>query len=203
MKHGLTARMLRTAEEVEVVGEPTPQPPGKLGSSPLDRVWVGNEIKLLALRVRRAGQMEIRLRERAAVRASNSWDEDRRTEAESIGSRLRKKPAEFAARLEVTPQGCLWMIERWAMLARVADRDGGWSPESHALAFDLLGTPHELRTGGVGEQIDTEGKVTDLGQDLGDFARMNVDRLIEIHERLAEADAYDRETAQAGLAFDL
>ena len=203
LKHGLTAIVLRTAEEVEVVGEPTPRPPGELGSSPLDREWVYNEVSLLTLRVQRAGEMEDRLRERSAFRASTSWEADRRSEAESIGSRLRKKPAEFADRLQQTPEGCLWMIERWAMLARAADRDGGWSPEAHALAFDLLGTPHELRGGATSEQIDSEGQVTDPGQDLGEFARLNVDRLIEIHRGLLEVDAFDRETAQAGLAFDL
>ena len=203
LQHGLTAKVLRTAEEVELVGEPTPPPPGKLGSSPLDREWVVNEVELLAIRLRRAGDMEMKLRERSALRASICWDPARRSEAESIGSKLRKKPAEFAARLEETPQGCLWKIERWAMLARAADRDGGWSPEAHALAFDLQGIPHELRGGAIGEQVDIGGKIIRAGQDLGDFARLNVDRLMEVRQGLAEIDAFDRDTAQAGLAFDL
>ena len=203
LQHGLTARVLRTLEEVEAIGEATDRPIGKPGSSPLDRGWIVGEIELLSIRVERAGLMELKLRERAALRASICWDLDRRSEAEAIGSKIRKKPAEIASALEKTPQGCRWMIERWGMLARAADRDGDWSPMARELAFDLFGTPHELRGGPIAEQIDTFGQVTEPGKNLAEFARRNVDRLYDIQEKLAQTDAFDRSTAQAGLAEDL
>jgi hypothetical protein len=203
LQHGLTAKVLRTAEEVEALGEPTPPPPGPLGSSPLDRAWVGNEILLLGLRIKRAGVMEIRLRERSAFRASQCWDVDHRNEAEAIGSKIKRSPSNVAAKLEETPHGCQWMIERWAMLARIADRDGEWSDEVKATAFDLLGTPPELRDGPISERIDVQGQETEPGKGLAEFARENVKRLLETQEKLAEVDEFDRSTAEAGLAFDL
>jgi hypothetical protein len=203
LQHGLTAKVLRTAEEVEELGEAIPPPAGPPGSSPLDRQWVRDEILLLGFRIKRAGVMEMKLRDRSAIRASSCWDADRRSESEVIGSKLGRTPSEVAARLEVTPHGCHWMIERWAMLARIADRDGAWSPELAAMAFDLLGTPRELRNGPVSEQIDVQGQEVAPGQGLADFARRNVRRLLEIQEKLAEVDEFDRSTAEAGLAADL
>jgi hypothetical protein len=203
LTHGLSAKVLRTPEEVEVLGEPPEKPGGPLGSSPLDRAWIAEEIDLLSFRVRRAGMMEMRLRDRSARRASTCWEMDRRSAAEAMGSKIHRNPAEIASRLEETSQGCRWMIERWAMLARAADRDAGWDPAMHSLAFDLLGTPLDLRKGDSTESIDTEGKVIGRVGNLADFARRNIARLELLEEKLAELDDFDRSTAEAGLAEDL
>ena len=194
LKHGLTAEVLRTPEEIEVLGEPTERPPGKLGASLFDRAWLTGEIELLALRISRAGLMEFRLRGRLALRASICWDGDRRSEAESVGDAIRKKPASVASKLEQSVQGCHWMIDRWAMLARAAGRDGDWDDSARSLAFDLLGVPPELRKGRPGEEIDVDGSVLNPGTDFADLARSEVARLL--------AD-FERETAEAGLAEDL
>ncbi len=85
--------------------------------------------------------MEMRLRDQVALRASICWEGDRRCEAESIGAAIHRRPAQTAAELAKTPQGCRWMIERWAMLARAAERDGSWDDAERSLAFDLGGTP--------------------------------------------------------------
>ncbi len=203
LKHGLTATVLRTPEEVEALGEPTDRPPGTLGASIFDRAWLKEEIELLALRIARAGLMEIRLRERVALRASICWDGDRRSEAESIGDAIHRRPASVASMLEKSVQGCHWMIDRWAMLARAAERDGDWDDSARSLAFDLLGTPAELRKGRPGEEIDIDGSVLNPGPSFADLARSQVDRLVAIQQKLIKIDDFDRSTAEAGLAEDL
>ncbi len=203
LKHGLTAKVLRTPEEVEILGEPADPPPGKLGTSFFDRAWLEGEIGLLALRIARAGLMENRLRERAALRATLCWDEDRKSEAESIGEAIRRKPASVASKLEASVQGCTWLIERWAILARIAERDGDWGDPERALAFDLLGVPVELRAGRPGEIIDVDGTVLDPGPAFVELARAQSARLMEVQKTLFPIDDFDRQSAEAGLAEDL
>jgi hypothetical protein len=185
--------------EVAVPGDPTEQPACKLGPSPFNRRWVLDEIELISLRFKRAGLVEMRLHERTALRAAACWDLDRRAEAEVIGLEIHRRPAEVASKLEQTTHGCQWMIERWAMLARAADRKDEHDPAAYSLDFDLLGTPIELREGAIGESIDTDGKLVGPAEDLGTFARRNVARLLLQQETLAEVDAFDRSTAEAGL----
>ena len=204
LQHGLTARVLRTDEEVEALGEAAEKPPGEFTQQgPLGLDWIAGEIQLLKYRIARSEAIEDRLRERVALRASICWDDDKRLEAETIGSAIRKRPADVARKLEEIPQGCLWMIERWAMLARAFDRDGHWDEAMKGLAFDLLGTPLELRKGVIGEGLDFQGRVIDPGTDLAGLARSEVARLVAIKDGLAEVDAFDRSSAEAGVATDL
>jgi hypothetical protein len=203
LKHALTARVLRTPEEVAAIGEAIEIPPGPPGSSPFENDWLISEIKLLGLRIERAGRMEMTLRDREALRAGICWESDRRLEAEVIGAAIHRRPAQVAAQLEESPQGCRWKVNRWAMLARTADRDGNWDAAACSVAFDLLGTPHAFRHGAPGESIDVGGKILETGLDLAEFARRQVARLQELREDLAEVDAYDQSSVQAGVGADL
>lgn len=140
LKHALTAAVLRTDEEVEAIGEPPEIPPGALKHSFPDREWLVSEAKLISHRIERAGLMEIRLRYRAALQASICWEGDRKSDIESIGDAIHRRPAQIVSRMEETTQGCSWLMDRWAMLARAADRDCEWNVDARSLAFDLLGT---------------------------------------------------------------
>ena len=66
-------------------------------------------------------------------------------------------PEQVVEELRRTPQGCEWLIGRWAMLARAADAHKEWTPDQGQLAFDLLGTPFSFRKGHrPGESIDLD-----------------------------------------------
>src|SRR4051795_6261880 len=80
-------------------------------------------------------------------------------EAENHGAGLALDPARVRDRLRQTLHGCEWMMTRWALLAREADRNGRWDEAQTSLAHDLLGTPERFRDAPPGEAIDLEGRV--------------------------------------------
>jgi hypothetical protein len=104
---------------------------------------------LEGVRAERCQAEERVLRQRLALRAADreSWDEDRRLEAEEIGARLARDPARVVRRLRQTPQGCDWLISRWDGLARVLAPGRPWDDAQRGLALDLLGVPATLRGG--------------------------------------------------------
>ena len=79
-------------------------------------------------------------------------------EAEEVGTRLAIDPARTVERLRKTPQGCDWLMRRWALLAHAADRAGSWTAAQTALAFDLLAVPEGFRDGAPGKVIDGDGR---------------------------------------------
>ena len=64
-----------------------------------------------------------------ALRAELTWDDDRRREAEALGSQIGRRPGEVVEALRRTPQGCSWLMTRWAMLAHSAD-GLGWKQQT-------------------------------------------------------------------------
>ena len=97
----------------------------------------------------------------AALRASVTWDDDRRLDAIKLASGLGKRPESVVAGLRESYHGCEWLANRWALLAHAADsQDGSWTAEQASLAFDLLGTPVEFREGHApGTTIGRDGKL--------------------------------------------
>jgi hypothetical protein len=159
--------------------------------------WLVQDIAVITIRLERVQRIERRERDRIALRATSFWDADRRLDAEHLGAKLGGDPAATVAALQRTPQGCDWLMARWAMLARIADRDGGWDAAQTALAFDMLGTPHALRKGSPGEAIDHHGRASgEAGGELVAIARGEVDRLLVVRDSVIDADALDRALAQ-------
>jgi hypothetical protein len=107
--------------------------------------WLYDQLVVSTVRVDRCQKHETTLRSYHALRASSCWDDDRGLEAEELGARLSKKPAVVARMLEMTTQGCDWLIGRWRALAAALDEGRGWTEAEKSLALDLLGTPPELR----------------------------------------------------------
>jgi len=161
--------------------------------------FLADEVALLTLRIERAQRIERKARDQFALRAMTLWDDDRRLEAEKVARHLADRPAEVVAQLRQTPQGCDLLLDRWAILARMADSDPGWVGDCRRLAFDLLGTPPELRTGNPGATIDADGRPLDAGADAAAVARLQIAEIRSRREAVAEADEVARELAEADL----
>ncbi len=203
LKHGLCASVVEAEDPAAVLeraaaldGFSSP-PSGSFGA------WLVNQIATISLKIERAQEMEEAALDRIALRAGVTWEDDRRFEATILGGRIGNQPDQVAERLRQTPQGCRWMMSRWAMLAHEADKGEGWTPEQASLAFDLLGTPLEFREGNQpGAAIDLEGRATGPAVDPAKLARREIDALMMRAELTRELDDADRQRAKAGLADD-
>jgi hypothetical protein len=203
LKHGLCASVVEAEDPVDVLecaaalSEFSSPPAGSFGA------WLVNQIATLSLKIERAQDMEEAALDRIALRAGVTWEDDRRFEATLLGGRIGHRPDQVAERLRQTPQGCRWMMSRWAMLAHAADQGKGWTPEQASLAFDLLGSPLTFREGNQpGAAIDLEGRATGPVVDPATLARREIDALKQRAELTRELDDADRKRAEAGLADD-
>jgi hypothetical protein len=157
-----------------------------------------NEVALISFKIERSERMDRRVRDKIAIKAELGWDDDKRIEAELLGEQLGNRPAVVVEQLRKTPQGCEWLMGRWALLAYVADQGKGWTPEQDRLAFDLMATPADFREGfKPGVSLDFRGKVIDEAAvarreiDELDRRRAAVRELDEANQALAMADLYD------------
>ena len=101
--------------------------------------------------------MERKIRDKIAWRALTFWDDDQRLAVERSAARLARDPARIVGELRITPQGCDWLIQRWGMLAAIADRQV-WNEAQQKIAYNLLGTPPDLRMGSIGDVDRREWK---------------------------------------------
>ena len=187
LTHGLSAEVVGLPEEGAAPGAVALDGPG----------WLAGQVARIMGQIGRCERLEGIYRERAARRAGSCWEDDRRLEAEFLGSGIGRRPGEVARALRLSPQGCDWLIERWALLARAADLGGGWTAEQRSLAFDLLGRPPELRGGDPTEAIDAEGRPTPGAADPASFARRGAADLLRRKGELAPLDALERSGARA------
>jgi hypothetical protein len=165
--------------------------------------WLVSEIAVLSFRIERAERMDRRVRDKIAIRAELCWDDDKRLDAELLGEQLGNRPAVVLEQLRKTPQGCEWLMGRWAMLAYVADQGQGWTPEQNLLAFDLMATPQDFRDiSKAFVSIDFRGKVIDDGTDRAAVARREIDALEQRRELVRGLDEINKSLAQADLYDD-
>jgi hypothetical protein len=163
--------------------------------------WLVDQAAVLSLRLDRCGRMETGVRDMAALRAGLVWEDDRRHEAAVLGARLARSPAEVVEALRRTPQGCEWLMTRWALLAHSADVHHAWTPEQARLAFDLLGTPAEFRDGNrPGDAIDFDGRAVEADSAPAVVARREIAGLRERRDLVAEIDEAERDRAEADLS---
>ena len=165
---------------------------------------VHGEITIISIRIDRCERMERRARDVKVIKAELCWEDDRRLDAVRLGALLPKSPAEVVEGLRRTPQGCEWLMSRWAMLAHTADVKGSWTPDQTRVAFDLLGTPAEFREGiKPGASLDLDGRVVEPADDPAAVARREiavlkarrevVEGLDEVNHALAVADLNDED----------
>ncbi len=142
---------------------------------------------------------------RMVDRAADSWDDDRRIAAEELGRTLHRSPSLVSRKLQTTPQGCDWLIERWEALARAVESRREWTDEHRALASDLLGTDPVLRGG----DSPLDGPAKDVSSGMS----QSIPRFYAIQHEIArlrarregvvsEQDADDRELARAGVEVE-
>ena len=146
LKHGLCASVV-VAEDAKLVQQRASDWFDALKPQNEFQSWLVDEVAVISLRIDRCERMERRARDVKAMRAELCWEDDRRLDAVRLGGLLPKRPDEVVEELRRTPQGCEWLMTRWAMLAHTADVKGAWTPEQTRMAFDLLGTPAEFREG--------------------------------------------------------
>jgi len=200
LKHGLCASAL-VPEDLESIQARAREWYYSLKPQNRFQAWMVDQVAVISLRVDRSERIERRLRDKVALRSELSWDDDRRLEAEMIGGDLARRPAETVERLRSTPQGCDWLMTRWAMLAHVADTVD-WTADQARLAFDLLGTPAEFRSGLPGAPIDPDGRAIDDPAKPAEIARSQIEALRGRRERVADLDEVDRALASADLTHD-
>ncbi len=165
--------------------------------------WLVDKAAVISLRIDRAERIERRVRDKVSLKAELVWDDDRRLEAEHLGNRLTSHPAQTVQALKRTPQGCEWLMSRWALLAFVADEGHGWTEAQTQLAFDLLGTPLAFRDGRTpGVSLNFEGRRDDSASDLASVARREIDALKAQREVVADIDEAERALAEADLVND-
>ena len=165
--------------------------------------WLVSEMSLTTWKIDRAERMDRRVRDKIAIKAELSWDDDKRLDAEMLGEQLANRPAIVVEKLKTTPQGCEWLMTRWALLAHAAESQGSWNPVQVQLAFDLLATPGDFREGRKpGVMVDLEGRVMDSGDDPAAVARREIEALKERLVKVAPLDEANQALAMADLNDD-
>ena len=199
LKHGLCASVV-VAEDVQLVQQRASDWFDALKPQDEFQSWLVDEIAVLSIRIDRCERMERRARDLKAMRAELCWEDDRRLDAVRLGGLLSKRPGEVVEELRRTPQGCEWLMTRWAMLAHTADVKGSWTPDQSRMAFDLLGTPIEFREGiKPGASLDLDGRLIESADDPAAVARREIDALKQRREVVEGLDEVNQALAVADL----
>jgi hypothetical protein len=200
LKHGLCASVV-VAEDAKLVRQRASDWFDALKPQCEFHSWLVDEVAIISLRIDRCERMERRARDLKAMRAELCWEDDRRLDAVRLGGLLSKRPDEVIEELRRTPQGCEWLMTRWAMLARTADVNGKWTPEQSRMAFDLLGTPVEFREGiKPGASLDLDGRLIESADDPAAVARRDIDALKQRRELVEGLDEVNQALAVADLS---
>jgi hypothetical protein len=202
LKHGLCAATL-VPEDLQLVSERANQWFFAVKPRNSYQAWMVDRIAVASLRIERGERMERRHRDREMLRAETTWDADRKREAEALGVKLCKRPSQVGEQLRATPQGCDWLIARWAELARSAEANSSWTEGQNHLAFDLLGVHPECRDGRTpGERVDLEGRLVGPAPEPLALARREIRALKAQRKRVAPLDEVDRSLTAVDLLDD-
>ncbi len=160
------------------------------------QAWACTGVARTTISLDRLWALEKQIRAGASWRAVHSWEQDQRAEADRIAARITRDPGRTVGLLVRSAAGCDWLIERWALLADVADRHP-WTDEQTSLAHDLLGTPQALRGAAPGHTVDIAGRPMATEQTEAQLARDQLADLNTHRAHVAEADARARALAEA------
>src|SRR5262249_33652750 len=144
LKHGLAGQGLCLPDEMaETVAERVRQWHSSLKPMTAFDTWLVELIATEAVRIEACPVREVGILTEQALRAAESWDDDRRLAAAQLAARLGARPEVVARQLLETVQGLDLLLERWGALGAVLEQRD-WSEEERSLALDLLGTPGVL-----------------------------------------------------------
>jgi hypothetical protein len=200
LKHGLCSAIV-VAEDLALVSQRSGEFFETLKPQNEVHVWMVDQAALCSVRIERCERIERRVRDKIALRAELTWDNDRRFEVEVTARSLAKDPSATVQALRGTLHGCEWMIGRWALLAHAGEtQPNGWTDEQSKMAFDLLATPHAFREGRKpGVVLDDEGRVVEGPCDPAGFARSQIAGLKAARDLLADLDEVERVLACSDL----
>lgn len=142
--------------------------------------WLTSEIAVIMVRVNRCSRIERRMREYAAYRAIDFWEDDQRVEVETLALKIHRFPGKTVAKLRLTPVGCDWLLSRWRHLSQTNPTD--WTEDQRNLAASLTGGDPSIDPTGPG------------------FAAAMVQELESRRERVVEADDIARTMVEADLS---
>ena len=156
--------------------------------------WLFVRICIESVRADSCLHQLIALRDEAATRAGESWDDDRALEAEELGAGIGRRPELVRLRLLRSKHGALWLVAQWEELERRLDISGEWTEAATGRGLDLLGVPIDARQG-VWERL--------AGDDPRDLIRGQVEAIEgRIEGYLEGRDDRARCDAMAGLGED-
>ena len=161
--------------------------------------WMFERICIESVRADSCLHQLIALRDEAATRASESWDDDRTLEAEELGAKLSGKPALVQPKLLQSKHGALWLVAQWEELERRWDVLGRWTEAASDRAMDLLGLPVDGRDGvwqALSTHEDGGDGVRDLIRGESGAIRARLDGYLDDRDARAFSDAI------AGLGAD-
>jgi hypothetical protein len=162
--------------------------------------WIADQVVVASVQIDRIHHQERHLRTEAARNAEERWDDQRRLAAEVLGAGLAKDPARVALQLRQTPQGCAWMVARWAVLDYALKQTGRLDLKQLDQARDLLGIARDLRSAPT-VLNPTNGE--DPRAWVAGVIAAEVAGLREAKEALAGSDARERAAAALGLPAEL
>ncbi len=152
-------------------------------------MWLLEQVCLQALRLERCQVDEAVHRDALARRAIESWDDDRRREAEQLAQKLPKSPAAIAYQLRSTRAGAAWLLQRWTELQTPLDAGTPWDTAQKSRALQLLGLSSE-----------SSDALPQTPSDLKVLIRSEIARLQSLHDGpLADLDHRSRAAAARGL----
>ena len=159
--------------------------------------WLYDRICIESVRADSCVHRVIALRDEAATRAGESWEDDRALEAEELGAGLAGKPALVQPKLLQSRHGTLWLVAQWEELDRLREVRGEWTEAASDRAMDLLGLAAEGREGAWEALVggDDEG-VGALVRDEVATLRRRLEEYLDIRDDRARSDA------EVGLADD-
>lgn len=191
LKHGLAgAGVVLPEEEAKIVADRMVNWRSNYQPATPREEWLFSEIVVNSVRVERCRAHESGERSDLVRRAEVWWESDRRLAVERVAARLSSKPVLVAAELRSSRYGCLWLIERWEKLAEIGAAGGAWNEAQTRLAYDMLGTPEELRNRPPWHAPGT----------LDGFARCEISMLrVRLDVYLDEADDRDQAKSEMGI----
>jgi hypothetical protein len=191
LKHGLAGEgVVLTPDDAQAVAQRMVEWRDEYRPVGPQQEWLFEQVVVCSVQIDHCQHLQSALRSALARRAAVCWDEDRQLAAEETAVGLGKRPSLVTQRLRQTPQGCDWMLRRWAWLGGVLEENGTWSEPQAALAWDLLGIDPVLRS------IPLVGP-DETGAEL--VAEQTAALEAYKAEVLEELDEFDRSAAEVGL----
>jgi hypothetical protein len=138
-----------------------------------------------------------------AGRARDQWDVDRRNEAEEIAKNLKKNPSLTISRLEILPQGCDWLINRWLLLEENLTKSKVWTDDQYQYMLDLRGIDPKLRSDKPDDEASYEDNLEMIKTVLEQLQEQR--ELAQGHddsEREKAEQSFGAEFSPEGLRFD-